>query len=181
MHPCIWHQDGMWWTVFPTLVWKTLWNHFILSSMKPSWTWNSVILIFGPCRMAGILFVCFCLLREREHVNGQGQSEREREDLKRSTLSECLMQGSISQLRDHDLSWNQESDTQPTEPPRCPEWLVLFRGQRQNVSGYDSRLLIRQDLFLFYLWRQMRLFSYPPPPPINLDRRCNCITCSCRW
>ena len=30
------------------------------------------------------------------------------------------MQGWISQPRDHDLGWNQESDTQPTEPPGCP-------------------------------------------------------------
>lgn len=30
------------------------------------------------------------------------------------------MQGLISQPPNHDLSWNQESDAQPTEPPRCP-------------------------------------------------------------
>ena len=27
---------------------------------------------------------------------------------------------------DHDLSWNRESDTQPTEPPRCPQNLYFW-------------------------------------------------------
>ena len=36
------------------------------------------------------------------------------------------MQGSIPRPWDHDLSGNQESDTQLTEPPRCLIKLVIF-------------------------------------------------------
>ena len=35
------------------------------------------------------------------------------------------MQGLIQRPWDHDLSWNQESDTQPAEPPRYP-WYIFF-------------------------------------------------------
>ena len=46
---------------------------------------------------------------------------RERENLKKTPCSvRSLMQGLISQPRDHDLSWNQEPILQLTEPSRCP-------------------------------------------------------------
>ena len=58
------------------------------------------------------------------------ERERERRGAKREGILSSLhtqrgarMWGSIPQPWDHDLSRNQESDAQPTEPPRRP---VLF-------------------------------------------------------
>ncbi|VCW97806.1 unnamed protein product [Gulo gulo] len=52
----------------------------------------------------------------------EGEGEKERESLKHT--GHCTSSprwGSISQCRDHDLSRNQELDTQPAELPRCPQ------------------------------------------------------------
>ncbi|XP_048068548.1 tumor protein p53-inducible nuclear protein 1 isoform X2 [Ursus arctos] len=52
---------------------------------------------------------------------GRGRGRR-RESLKQAPRSaQSQTRGSISQPRDHDLSRNQESDAQPTEPPRRPK------------------------------------------------------------
>ena len=54
---------------------------------------------------------------------GGGEKESERERMLRRL---CIARGKPEvwlepmKLRDHDLSRNQESDTQPTELPRCP-------------------------------------------------------------
>ena len=44
------------------------------------------------------------------------------------------MQGSISSLWDHDLSWNQESDTYLTEPPKLP-WRKIFK-KRELLKSF---------------------------------------------
>ena len=60
-----------------------------------------------------------------------------------------LTEGSTLQLWDHDLSWNQESNTQPTEPLRLPEksfsmcltfysnlcFLLFLRFKKQNFHS----------------------------------------------
>ena len=56
----------------------------------------------------------------RESMNW-GEWQIERESQAGSTLSTEPDVGLIPQPRDHDLSQNQESDTQPTEPPKCPK------------------------------------------------------------
>ena len=48
---------------------------------------------------------------------------------------------------DHDLSWNQELDTQPPEPPRRPRRLLLF-------TGYPSAQ------FRFFIWNIYYLRSF---------------------
>ena len=62
--------------------------------------------------------VCVCV-----HVHArEGQRERERENPKQAPHSvQSLIQGSISQCGDQDMSQNQELDTSPTKPPRDPK------------------------------------------------------------
>ena len=47
----------------------------------------------------------------------EGQKEREKKQVPHSAQSPRRLDPMI---QDHDLSQNQESDTQLTEPPRCP-------------------------------------------------------------
>ena len=57
-----------------------------------------------------------------EGIKGERETEFERqnENLKQAACSaHSLTQGLIPQPWDHDLSGNQELDTQPTESPRC--------------------------------------------------------------
>ena len=57
--------------------------------------------------------------REYTHTNTQeGQREKERENFNQAP--QRVMQGSILWPCNYDLSRNQESDAQPTEPPRRP-------------------------------------------------------------
>ena len=61
----------------------------------------------------------FIYLREWESKQGEGQ--REKENHKQTPgRTQNVMWGSISRPWDHDLNWNQELYTRPTEPPRCP-------------------------------------------------------------
>ena len=51
----------------------------------------------------------------------RGEGQKEKENLKQDPDSEQSLEwGSIPQTWDHDLSLNQESDAQPTKPPRRP-------------------------------------------------------------
>ena len=58
----------------------------------------------------------------------EGQREKERENLKQALC--CQLRAGLwarsHKLWDHDRSRNQESDTQPTEPPRRPPrtWIL---------------------------------------------------------
>ena len=58
-------------------------------------------------------------------IQGEGQREREKESLAVSTLSTEPDAGLDRITLDHDLNQNQESNTQLTEPPRCPK-IPLF-------------------------------------------------------
>ena len=63
--------------------------------------------------------------RERERTSRMGRG-RGRESPKQTVhWAWSPMPGSITRPWGHDLSWNQESDTQPTVPPRhpCNIWL----------------------------------------------------------
>ena len=68
------------------------------------------------------LFLIFIYFRERERGSASwGRGEAEGGNLKQTPCwAQSLTWGSISWPWDHNLSRNQESDTQPTEPPRCP-------------------------------------------------------------
>ena len=78
------------------------------------------------------LIFLFCF-RERESMSrGEGpleggrarERERERKNLKQAPCSVwSLMQGSVSQPWDHNLSWSQDSGAQTTE---LPGWLWEF-------------------------------------------------------
>ena len=73
-------------------------------------------------------YYCYCFLylieRERERT-GERDRGRDREN---SSQAPCSTQTPTRDLIpwpwDHDLSWNQESDAQLTEPPRCPTTCV---------------------------------------------------------
>ena len=66
------------------------------------------------------LFIYFERERERESELGRGR-EGERESQADSTLpTQNPTWGLNSQLWNHDLSQNPESDAYLTEPPRCP-------------------------------------------------------------
>ena len=72
-----------------------------------------------------LFFVLFFFFRARVRA-GRGRGRRT-ENLKQAPrLVQSPTQGSISQPRDHDLSRNQESDAQLTEPPRCPSPILLI-------------------------------------------------------
>ena len=63
---------------------------------------------------------------ERGREGGR-EGERERETLKQNPCSaQSPTRGSIPRLWDHDLGRNQELDTQPIEPPRCPPCLIFY-------------------------------------------------------
>ena len=77
------------------------------------------------------VFVFFETQREREREREREEGER---NLKQAAhLAWSPMRDSISQLWDHDLSQNQELDTQSTEPPRCP-MLFLKVSSSPNVG-----------------------------------------------
>ena len=61
-----------------------------------------------------------------ERVNKSEQKEEQKNLEQTPSWAQSLMWDLISQPWGHDLSWNQESDTQPTEPPRCPTFSFLY-------------------------------------------------------
>ena len=82
-----------------------------------------------------MFFIHFVYLREREreklhrHMSGERagrKGEGEGQTLKQTPpWSRSLMWGWTSRPQDHDLSWNQGSAAQTTEPPRCPSYVFL--------------------------------------------------------
>ena len=83
----------------------------------------------------------FFFLRESERACVHAHElrrGRERGRILSRFLTQCLTptQGFISPLCDHDLSWNQELGTQPTEPPRCPRNLFFSREARSQKSRW---------------------------------------------
>ena len=94
---------------------------------------------------------------EREKENRESMSEGERENLKQAPCSAWNpMWGSIPWPWDHDLSWNQELDTQPTESTRrCdrPKFLTAHR------SGLTAIILSLPRRMLWLL--SYKLFALP--------------------
>ena len=71
----------------------------------------------GVEELGGVfLFGFFILDRERALVGERARGRK----IEAPCSAWSPMQGSIPQPWDHDLSQNQESDAQPTDPPRCP-------------------------------------------------------------
>ena len=70
------------------------------------------------------MFIYFKRERQRERERqtmsrGKAERERDRESQAGPTLSaQSPIQGSISQMQDHDLSQNQEPGVKLTDPPR---------------------------------------------------------------
>ena len=84
----------------------------------------------------------------RAQVRGRGR-RRERENPKQARHSvQSPTWGSILQPWDHDLSWNQESDAQLTEPPRCP-MIFIFNCWNNNWKHCHEALKIMDSP---YLW-----------------------------
>ena len=70
------------------------------------------------------LFIYF--ERDRDSVSrGGAERDGEKENPKRLCANGAEPDTGLefTKLRDHDLSQNQESDAQTTEPPRCP-WMI---------------------------------------------------------
>ena len=66
------------------------------------------------------LFFLIYLFWERESTSWEGAERGERENPKQALCCQCrVRQGALShELRNYDLTWNQESDTWPNEPPK---------------------------------------------------------------
>lgn len=79
-----------------------------------------------------IWFFFFFFKRERPHACesvDRGGGWWEGENLEQALcLAQSLTPGLISWPRDFDLSWNEESDFLPTEPPRWPKPFDFFFG-----------------------------------------------------
>ena len=99
-----------------------------LSGLQDGWG-RMVVMKLTPHRHIDcypVLFLLIVLFIERVRDCEQGGRGRGRQGERISSRPHmsCLMQVSISQPWDHELSQNQESDASLTEPPRCPS--VLF-------------------------------------------------------
>ena len=80
-------------------------------------------------------FLNYYYLRESAQVGDGEGGEGERENLKQTPHSaQSPTQGLIPQPWDHDLSQNQESGAQPTEPPRCPVTIGIFNLIQSNPA-----------------------------------------------
>ena len=87
---------------------------------------------------------------------GEGQKKRKRENLKQAPHPvQSPTEGSISQMWDHDLNWNQES--MPTESPRCPYTFISIDNSplywykiNLFISGWNS--LLWKLLCLILIW-----------------------------
>ena len=110
---------------------------------------------------------------------GEGQRERKRENLQQAPHSTwSLMQGSIPQPWDHDLSQNQELDAQPTEPPRsrlglCLLILHILSSHMTSLMKDKSNIKLKHALehrlagmpkCNYLIYANMLLFSLGPRP-----------------
>ena len=101
-----------------------------------------------------LVYLFIYLFWEREHTQvGEGQSEGEREYQAGSLLSaQSLCEGWTQKLWDHELSWNQESDAQLTQTPKCPlKFLLGYEGNPGLVCFHCRRLI--------YWWCGHQCFS----------------------
>ena len=139
--------------------------HFLVYSQPVGWLHQ--VLIF---RFLGFLtsmsiaqFIQCCLF----HWTDWATQTPLRENLKQAPCSVwSLTQASVPWPWDHDLSRNQESDTQLTEPPRCPfkmifkrfclNWILLL-----NYCLHGRYLYSKQLLKLFQTaWLKHPVYSF---------------------
>ena len=88
---------------------------------------------------SNLFFKILFIYLQRDWVEEGAEGEGDREFQADPPLSTEPEVGLIPQPWDHDLSKNQESVAQPTEPPRCPHllqhltlgWLYVFNWQHE--------------------------------------------------
>ena len=68
--------------------------------------------------------------RERE---SEGKGERESQADSACSQCKALCRAGTLKLWDHDLSRNQELDTQPAESPRCPQIIYSFKRNQSAI------------------------------------------------
>ena len=103
----------------------------------------------------------FIYLRERGRERQRNRAsewsrgrEREKENLKQAPPSgRSLMQGSIPQPWDHDLSQNQELGAQPTEPLRCSILTFILRSFLSVCERHRIYHLLAVVFYCLCLWR----------------------------
>ena len=132
--------------------------------------------------MFGVL-VCVCVFFLRDSTMCVGGSEGERRERDRGRmnlkqtpcLARSLTQGSIPLLWDHDLSWNQESDAQPTEPP-SHALKILFLSHLYTQCGDQTHNFKIKSCALHQLSRPGALAGTGFPSRIQW-RNHRCIWC----
>ena len=103
-------------------------------------------------RVCVCVCVCVCVRA------GEEQRERERENPKQAQLCQRRARhGARShKLWDHDLSWNQESDPQLTEPPRCP----LPPSLKSLLAPKRERYYYRHTSEILRVWFQTTVINH---------------------
>ena len=110
------------------------------------------------------------ILGGRESISrGEEQRERGRECPKQAPHCQCRVrcEAQSQELWDRDLSRNQESDTQPTEPPRCPCYFVILieaRHHRSRHFGMPMNALKSVAVSLAYLESHHWIFKLNSVP-----------------
>ena len=99
------------------------------------------------------MFIYLFWEKEREHEYvSRGGAERENSKQAPHCQRRAQCGARSRELWDHDLSWNQESDASPTEPPRCPyfyfSWCIF------SVLKFPCRY------FLHSLFPETSCFSF---------------------
>ena len=104
-----------------------------------------MVVISGASCFYLFFFFLKCIYFERMWA-GEGHREGDKNPKQAPHSVRSLTWGSIPRRWDHDLSWDQESVAQPTEPPRGPVLFLsfffliffnvyLFLRQRQHERG----------------------------------------------
>ena len=87
-----------------------------------------------------------------EHASkDEGQRER-RENVKQALHSaQRSRQGSIPRRWDHDLSQNQESDAQLTEPPGHPKYFIFYTMPDMQVNTLHLYVFLIFNIWIIYM------------------------------
>ena len=118
------HQALCWWL----RAWILLWILCLPLSLPLTHLYSVSVSLKNKHKKC---FLIYLFLRETETARvgeGQRERERERENPKQAPICQHRARGGARTHEpwDHDLSWNQESDAQPTEPPRRPFFFLFF-------------------------------------------------------
>ena len=121
------------------------------------------------------------ILRKSEWEHEQGwEGQRERKNPKQTTHpAQSPMLGSTSWPLDQDQSQNQESDTQPMEPPRQLLFIVVFCKESGTLVGSWSRRSLSFSIFksphFLNLYFNETYFFFPPPSTFfKINLKCAC-------